>query len=159
MKAFSILAASLLAATAAMAGGGGGGTDTGTQACVTCPEININAPLLQSTSATDSTVKNTGSDGATAKQNLASNAGNVNINAWTTQGVTLQSASIENEASGNANSVATQNLATNIGKVNVNGRLEQYAAFARGGAYNVARSGATSTQNISSNNGCTVCNK
>ena len=164
MKALSILAAGLLVASGAMAsdsdkGSGGSGSGNTTQACVTCPEINVKAPLLQSTNATFSGLKNEASDGATARQNIASNTGNVNINGATTQSVTISNSGISNEAYGNSNSLATQNIATNIGKVNVDHRLEQYATIASSGVANVARGGSVATQNISTNNGCSVCNK
>lgn len=162
MKAFGIFAMSLLAASAALAGGsGGGGNDPTptTQACVTCPEINIKAPLTQTTSTTYSTIYNAADQGATARQNLASNSGNVDINAATSQTVVANSTTIWNEALGNSNSMATQNLSTNIGKVIVGGTLVQLAAMTGGSTINSAKGGSVATQNISTNNGCAVCNK
>lgn len=167
-KAISVFAFGLFAAAAAMAGGGGsqgGGGGGGTTppptttACVTCPEINVDAPLVQITSTVNSTVSNKGDSGATARQNLASNTGNVTIKAATVQAVLSDSSSIENAATGSASSMATQNIATNIGKVNVNGALVQVASFASSSVLNKAKGGATVTQNIASNNGCSVCNK
>ncbi|MEG1201810.1 MAG: hypothetical protein RSD82_06575, partial [Comamonas sp.] len=124
-KAFSIFAAALLVATGAMATNNHHDDDDNnpppptTGACVTCPEINVNAPLTQSTTITSSGVSNQAHNGATARQNIASNSGNVDINAATLQSASISSSGVTNEASDNANSMATQNIATNIGKVKV----------------------------------------
>ncbi len=163
MKAFSIFAMSLLAASAAMATGNNNGGNNNppptTQACVTCPEINIQAPLAQTTTAVNSTIHNSADQGATARQNLASNSGNVDIKAKTSQSVYADTSTVWNEASGNSSSMATQNLSTNIGKVIVNGKLDQVTALYSSHAVNIAKNGAVATQNISTNNGCSVCNK
>ncbi len=155
MKALSILAAGLLAASGAFATGSGSG---GTQSCTTCPEINVDAPLAQITSVASSSVKNTADGGATAKQNISSNAGNVNIKAMTVQASSIKSSSVSNSASGNQYALATQSIASNVGKVNVNGALLQVAMIDSSSVRNTAKANSVATQNISTNNGCTACN-
>ena len=158
MKALSILAAGLLVASGAMADQGRPSGGNGGQSCTTCPEINVGAPLIQVTSIASSNVKNKADDGAVAKQNIASNAGNVTIKASTIQAAVISDSNVTNTAYGNPFALATQSIATNIGKVNVNGSLLQVAAIASSTVSNKASSNSIATQNISTNNGCSACN-
>jgi hypothetical protein len=90
-----------LAATAAFAsnsGGNGGGNGNGNGnggGAPAGPVININDDSVQMTSAMHSSVKNKAEGSNTeARQNVSSNAGNVNINKDSTQITILKSSSV-----------------------------------------------------------------
>lgn len=156
MKALAILSLSLVS-TMAMAGRDDPPKPPTTQSCTTCPEVNINAPSIQLTSLTHTAVLSKSENGGSARQNLASNSGNVNIEALSIQAVVAKGSFIANHANGNG-AVATQNLASNLGKVNVEGGQLQVVAAKHSFIGNYAGGGSSAVQNISSNNGCSTCN-
>lgn len=164
MKKLVLIALSLVA-SAAFAGdedrnGGGNNTPTPpptTTSCATCPEINIKAPSVQITSLSHTAVTNKAEDGGYARQNLASNSGNVTITAASMQVVAAEGSFIANMADG-AKALATQNLATNLGKVNVNAPQLQVVLARKSFIGNYANANSTAVQNISTNNGCATCN-
>jgi len=122
----------------------------------TGPEIKINAPSVQITSLSHSSLQNGSSGTAAARQNVASNTGNVTIDALSLQVASISNSAVSNSASDNA--AATQNLASNMGKVNVGGAQLQLVAARNSYIGNTASGGSSAVQNVSSNNGCQVCN-
>ncbi|KQR55662.1 hypothetical protein [Acidovorax sp. Leaf160] len=144
MKKLAIISLSLVAASAFATGYGH-------------PEINIDAASVQVTSLANSAVTNTATGGGEARQNLASNAGNVYIGATSMQIVATQNTGIANSASGQY-AAATQSLATNLGKVNVDGLQVQMVAASNSYIGNSAAGYSKAVQNVSTNNGCQACN-
>ena len=160
MKKLVVIALSLVASAAFANGGGGGGGYTPpptTTSCATCPQIDINAPSVQITSLSHSAAANKAVDGGYARQNLASNSGNVVIDGASVQVVAVKGTFIGNMADG-TKALATQNLATNLGKVNVNAPQLQVVAARHSFFGNYANANSTAVQNISTNNGCATCN-
>lgn len=163
MKKLVLIALSLVASAAFASdedrSGGGGNTPPPptTTSCTTCPQIDIKAPSVQITSLSQTAVTNKAEDGGYARQNLASNSGNVTITAASMQMVGAEGSFIANMADG-AKALATQNLATNLGKVNVNAPQLQVVLARKSFVGNYANANSTAVQNISTNNGCATCN-
>ncbi len=144
MKKFAVISLSLVAASAFATGYGG-------------PYISIEAPSVQITALTSTAVANEATGGGEARQNLASNAGNVAIKDVSLQAVAASSSLILNKANG-YNAHATQSLASNVGAVGVTGLQVQLVAASNSAIMNVAGAQSKAVQNVSTNNGCQACN-
>ena len=110
----------------------------------------------QTSNLTNSTVPNYANQkDALARQNLASNNGEVTINAKSDQTVYAKNAYVENKADG-TDAKAVQNIASNYGNVTVNQHSIQYASLTgNSGTVNKALGhNAYAVQNISSNDAC-----
>lgn len=110
----------------------------------------------QTSDLNNSMVTNTANQkDAVARQNIASNNGEVTINSKSDQYVYANGAHVENLADGNG-AKATQNIASNYGAVNVNAASYQYASLTNNSAAVNKALGhnAYAVQNISSNDAC-----
>ena len=121
-------------------------------------EIYSTGKSYQTTNLKDSDVTNEAKgDYSVARQNLASNVGEVDIKGTSTQTVIANRANISNLADGNG-AKATQNIASNYGNVTVaaNATSLQYASLTgRSAAINAAKGSLSlAVQNISSNDAC-----
>ncbi|WP_343593410.1 hypothetical protein [Paracidovorax wautersii] len=143
MKKFAVISLSLVAASAFATGYG--------------PYVSIEAPSVQITALTSTAVANEATSGGEARQNLASNTGNVAIETASLQAVAASSSLILNKADG-YNAQATQSLASNVGNVGVEGLQVQLVAASNSAIMNVAGSNSKAVQNVSTNNGCQACN-
>ncbi|MEY4911458.1 MAG: hypothetical protein RL761_1121 [Pseudomonadota bacterium] len=152
MKKLSVLALTLFAVSAFATGPSGGGTT----------EVVITGVSEQTSTLTGVIVSNK-VEGANniGQQNLASNAGAIEIKGTSKQTVTATGGSIRNSVEGSDN-VAGENLSSNVGNVTIaaGGKSTQttttsYADISNSvkGTHNLG------TQNISSNNSCATCNK
>jgi hypothetical protein len=152
MKKLALIAFAAFA-TSAFAGGEHPSTPTGS------PSINVTGNSTQSASLIFSAVRNKAESGsgATAQQNLASNAGAVLIQGNSTQSVGAAASDVSNLAKG-ANAYASQNLASNVGAVTVSGNSNQSVSMLASYVANSAASNTKAVQNIASNNACVTCN-
>lgn len=121
-------------------------------------EIYSTGKSYQTTNLKNTLVTNEAKgDYSVARQNLASNVGEVDIKGTSTQTVMANGANISNLADGNG-AKATQNIATNYGNVTVaaNASSYQYASLTgRSAAINAAKGSLSlAVQNISSNDAC-----
>ena len=144
MKKIVLLALSVVA-SAAMAAG---------------PATTIDGTSIQTATLTNTGVSNTAYGiNANAQQNLASNAGNVDIasGGTSTQTVTATGAFFSNIA--NADTKAQQNVSSNSGDVTIKGSSTQLTVAA--GTTVVANSAtgfnAKAVQSIASNTSCATC--
>ncbi len=145
MKKLAFIALSALA-TAAMAAGPAPES-----------EILISGTSYQIASISGTSVRNEAfGNQAQAQQNLASNAGDINIRGNSLQAVVANGGSVTNRA--NDYTTASQNLSSNVGEVTVSGTSVQLTVLDRASIYNEARGrNAKAVQNIASNNSCFVC--
>lgn len=149
MKSLAILALSVVA-TAAMANGGGQPD---------YPQIQIEGLSVQIAAMKDTSIRNYAGDEAQAIQNVASNAGNVDVE---NHGKSFQiflgkDSSVHNSATGHG-SYASQNLSSNLGDVEIEGTSLQITAMWNSSASNQAQGhDSKAVQNIASNNACVTC--
>ena len=145
MKKLALLALSAIA-TAAMATGP-----------TPASSISISGNSTQIAVLSTSGVVNTanGRD-SLAQQNLASNAGDVDIRGNSLQMVGARGSYVGNTS--NANTMAQQNLSSNIGDVTVRGNSLQATMLDASYVLNSATGrDAVAVQNIASNNACFAC--
>lgn len=146
MKKLVLLAMSV-AATAAMAAGPAG------------IQTTIAGSSTQAAVLLTSTVTNTASGAySNAQQNLASNAGDVDI---TSSGRSIQIVGSQNSTfanTANANTKAQQNVSSNSGDVTISGNSTQITLAANSSVRNTATGyNAKAVQSIASNSSCSTC--
>ncbi len=120
-------------------------------------EIRITGTSTQIAVLSSTGVVNTanGTD-SLAQQNLASNAGDVDIRGHSLQIVAARGSYVGNLS--NADTVAQQNLSSNVGDVTISGHSMQATVLASSYVLNSATGrDATAVQNIASNNACFAC--
>jgi len=105
----------------------------------------------------NTTVANQANEDNFAAQNLASNAGPVQISGHSLQVVAAKGSQFKNEAKGK-DAIASQNVSSNFGDVSVTGHSYQIT-LADGATVTNLANGAKSlaVQNIASNNACVTC--
>ena len=120
--------------------------------------ITLSGPSTQNTSVNGATLTNTSGARNEAMQNVASNAGPVQVFAGgsSNQQANLNGGTVSNEARGD-DAVARQNLASNNGAVEIKSSSNQTVNTNGGTLSNLADgSGAKASQNIASNFGHVV---
>jgi hypothetical protein len=148
MKSIAFLALSALA-TAAMALGP-----------TPDAEIVISGTSVQTVSLTGAMVSNTANEYTEARQNLASNAGNVTISGASSQGVAAGALSFITNLADGDDAYASQNLSSNIGNVTVSGSSTQWTSLAMSSVVNKADGkDSVAVQNLATNNSCFTCQK
>ncbi len=116
------------------------------------PEIND--PSVQATVLLNTAVINAASFGGEAVQNIATNAGNVDVSGAQLQLVGAKNSLIMNAALGGE---ARQNLASNVGNVEINATSIQAVVAANSAIINKASFGSKAVQNVSTNTSCSTC--
>ncbi|WP_051954030.1 hypothetical protein [Xenophilus azovorans] len=121
--------------------------------------INIDGTSTQIAVLKNTSVSNKSNADTFANQNLASNAGNVQVEsrAQSLQVVATKNSSFTNEAKGH-DAIASQNVSSNLGDVTIAGKSTQITLGDGAHVSNLA-DGAKSLaiQNIASNNACVTC--
>jgi hypothetical protein len=150
MKKLALIAFAAFA-TSAFAGGENNNSHPSTP--TGSPSINVTGNSTQSASLIFSAVRNKAESGsgATAQQNLASNAGAVLIQGNSSQSVGAATSDVSNIANG-ANAFASQNLASNVGAVTITGNSVQNVSLLGSYVANSAGASTLAVQNIASNN-------
>lgn len=147
MKKIVLLALSVVA-SAAMAAGPAG------------VQTTINGTSTQTASLTSTGVSNTAFGvNANAQQNLASNAGDVEIAGGGNSSQTVRSTNATFRNTANANTKAQQNVSSNSGDVTIRGRSTQLTTATAGTVVaNIATgTNAKAVQSIASNASCSTC--
>lgn len=116
------------------------------------PEIND--PSVQATVLLNTAVINAATFRGEAVQNIATNAGKVEVDGAQLQLVGAKNSLIMNAALGGE---ARQNLASNVGDVEINAMSIQAVVAANSAIINKAAFGAKAVQNISTNTSCSTC--
>ncbi len=152
MKKLAIIALAL-SASAAFADRGGDRPSTPSPApAASGPQIND--PSIQATVLLNTAVINAASYGGEAVQNIATNAGKVEVDGAQLQLVGAKNSLIMNAALGGE---ARQNLASNVGNVEINAMSIQAVVAANSAIINKAGFRSTAVQNVSTNTSCSTC--
>ena len=145
MKKLAIIALALTATAAFADRGGYEPRSSGPQ---------INDPSIQATVLLNTAVINAASYGGEAVQNIATNAGNVDVSGAQLQLVGAKNSLIMNAALGGE---ARQNLASNVGNVEINAMSIQAVVAANSAVINKAGYRSLAVQNVSTNTSCSTC--
>lgn len=146
MKKFALIALAFAASTAFAGGDRFSSQQSG-------PEIND--PSIQATVLLNTAVINAASYGGEAVQNIATNAGKVEVDGAQLQLVSAKNSLIMNAALGGE---ARQNLASNVGDVELNDKSIQAVVATNSAIINKAVGfRSLAVQNISTNTSCSTC--